>query len=527
MRASFAAPFLAGEPRATALLPDHFRRREAWQEEARARSRQAVAPELIAALRAQDAALAPSEARRRNLDALALPGTTAIVSGQQVGLFLGPLYTFYKAASAIVWARAVEAEAGVRCVPIFWLQTEDHDFAEIACCEVPAPPGPALRLALPGGDGRCSVEHVTLAAEVDALVERLAQALAPLPHAAEAMALVRAAYVPGRSLPAAFARMVSAVFADEGLLVLDPRCPEVARLAAPLYQAALTRTAEVDEALIHRGQELERAGLREQVNVRRGSPLIFFHAEGTEGPRHRLARKGDVFHLDGGGSIPLAELVSLAGREPLRFSTSALFRPVVQDALLPVVAYVGGPGELGYLAQSQPLYPLFGVRPALAALRARFRLLDARSVSNLGKLGLTAGEVEVPRLQLLQKLGARAAGSSPSELARRLLGPLPEQISAMAARHPALARAVRRTQATVERGAGKLAARHARLLAEEDTVLQERVDKLQNALYPGGEPQERVHSLPFYAARHGLAALKAAVLAAVRPGESAVQDLSP
>src|SRR4051812_14912308 len=117
MKAPFAPPFLASEPRATALLGDGFRRREAWRAEVRARAEQRIAPEVLAALAAQQQPLPKSEPRQRNLSALGEPGTVAVVTGQQAGLFLGPLYTFYKAATAIAWTRALEQETGARCVP--------------------------------------------------------------------------------------------------------------------------------------------------------------------------------------------------------------------------------------------------------------------------------------------------------------------------------------------------------------------------------------------------------------------------
>jgi bacillithiol biosynthesis cysteine-adding enzyme BshC len=393
---------------------------------------------------------------------------------------------------------------------------------------VPRPPGPPLRLSLPERADRCSVAHCALPPEVDALVEQLAQALAEQPEAERVVALVRDAYRPGRSLPEAFARLLAAVFAEEGLVLLDPRCHEVAQLFAPYYRIALSRADEIDNALLQRGEELARAGLEEQVHVRRGSPLVFFHPEGVEGPRHRLQRDGARYRLDAGGQVAPEELLAAAEREPLRLSTSALLRPLVQDALLPAVVYVGGPAELGYLAQVAPLYPIFGVRPSLAAPRARFRLIDARTASLLGKLALAPKDVELPREKLMQRLGARSAGlTAPDELARALLGELPSRISALAEGRPALARTARRARSTVERAAARFAGRHAQLLAEEDSVLSERATRLQHTLFPEGAPQERVHSLPYYAAHHGLSALKSAVLSAIVPGESAVQDLSP
>ncbi len=529
MKAPFAPPFLASEPRATALLSDGFRRKEAWRAEVQARREQRVAAEVLAALERQQRALGPSPARERNVEALSQAGTVAVVSGQQTGLFLGPLYTFYKAATAVVWARALEAETGARCVPVFWLQTEDHDFAEIASCEVP----PALRLTLPDAGARCSVAHRTLPQEVDPLVAALSDALAAQPFAAEILEPLREAYVPGRPVAQAFAMLLGAIFAEEGLVLLDPRCPEMARAASPLYVAAIERAGEIDAALLRRGAELDAAGLREQVNVRQGSPLVFFHGDSPDGPRRRLqearAEHAEVaarFEIDGGGQVSRAELLQAARFSPLRLSCSALLRPLFQDALLPVAAYVGGPAELGYLAQVAPLYPLFGVRPALAVPRARFRLVDARTDALLRALLLSPAEVEVPREELIGRLGRRGR-EAPDDLARRLLAGLPEALAASAKKHPSLARAARRTQVSVEKAVARFAVRHARALAEEDRTLVDRADRLQAALFPGGVPQERVHSLPFYAAHFGLARLKAAVLGAIRPGEASVEDLRP
>jgi bacillithiol biosynthesis cysteine-adding enzyme BshC len=502
MKAPFAPPFLAGEPRATALLDDGFRRPEAWLAEARARAGFQVAPEVLSTLRS----FGPAGAR--NLAALGERGTVAVVTGQQAGLFLGPLYTFYKALSAIAFARAVERETRTRCVPIFWLQSEDHDYAEIASCTA----APGLVLSLPADDASCSVAHRELPPEIAALLAQLDDALALLPHAPEVMRLVREAYLPGRSPVAAFAELLGSIFAAEGLLLLDPRCEGIARLSAPLYETALRRGEEIEAALLRRGEELEGAGFAEQVQVRRGSPLVFFHGASPEGPRQRV------------GMSRRDELLEAARREPLRLSSSALLRPIVQDALLPSVAYVGGPAELGYLAQCAPLYPLFGVRPALAAPRARFRLIDARNAALLRSLQLTAAEVESPRQELLVKLGSRTANPS---LQQQLLGELPRLLEAAAVRHPTLQRAARRTRISVERATAKFVARHARLLAQEDETIESRVDRLQAALFPQGAPQERVDSLPYHAARHGLDALKELALARIAPGTATIEDLYP
>ncbi|HEY2030926.1 MAG TPA: bacillithiol biosynthesis cysteine-adding enzyme BshC [Myxococcales bacterium] len=498
MRAPFAPSFLAGEPNAVALLTDGFRRPSAWRIEAEARKDFRTAPEVLQALRA----FGPEG--QRNLAALAERGTVCVVTGQQAGLFLGPLYTFYKALTAIGWARAVERETGARCVPVFWLQSEDHDYKEIASCTA----APGLSLSLPLDEESCSVEHRTLPDEVSGLVARLEEALAPLPFASEIVPLVREAYVPGRSPVAAFAELLGRVFAEEGLLVFNPRCAQIARLSAPLYDVALRRCEEVEAALIRRGELLEGAGFAEQVQVRKGSPLVFFHGAAADGPRHRVR----IDKRD--------ELLEAAARDPLRLSSSALLRPIVQDSILPSVAYVGGPAELGYLAQCAELYPIFGVRPSLPVPRARFRIVDARTRAILRELGLSPAEVEAPREEILRKLGSRSANPSLQEL---LLGDLPRILADSAARHPSLERAARRTRASVERATAKFVSRHARLLASEDETTASRLDRVQAALYPNGTPQERVDSLPYHAARHGLSQLKRLALDRIQPGTSGTE----
>ena len=288
---AFSSSYLAGEAAAAAFLPRDFRQRAVRVAAARQAAQRRIDPTLLAVLAEQQAALPASPARDRNLEALAGGRAAVVVSGQQVGLFLGPLYTFYKAATAIAAARAIEAESGVRCVPLFWLQTEDHDFAEIAGCTIAGRDGAAVRLALPDGAAeleRASVAHRCLGPEVTALLDAFADLAGETPAARAVVAVLRAHYRPGRTMAAAFAGALGAIFADEGLLFLDPRDARVAALAAPIYRRAITDAGVIDDLLARQEQRLRDAGFDCQVALRAGSPLVFFHARGAAGPRCRL-----------------------------------------------------------------------------------------------------------------------------------------------------------------------------------------------------------------------------------------------
>ena len=538
MSSPFSAAWLAGDPAARSLLPgsgDAALRIEA----VRRAARRPVAPALLEVLSRQQAALSPSPARRRHLELLARPGAAVVTTGQQVGLFLGPLYTYNKAATAVAVARALSHESGVPTVPLFWLQTEDHDFPEIDHCILPAPGGRAQRLTISdgGADGtaaRTSIAHRLLGPDVAERVADLEAALGSLPHAAGFLPLLAAAYRPGRPVAAAFAEVLGALFADDGLLVFNPREEAVARLLSPLYGRALERATVASEALRRRGRALAEAGFDEQVHPRPGSPLFFVHAPDAAGPRFRLDPldpAGERFLLAGGsGQLSRAEVARLACEDPLRCSTSALLRPLAEAYLLPSVAYIGGPGELNYFAQLAPLYPIFELSPQLFVPRLRVRCTDARTASALDALGLSPADTERPADELAAELSRRSAGM-PLTVRQDLVAGFHARLEALApaalALDPKLERALRRTAATVDRAAARFASRLTRAAFERDVLLRERIERALGMLQPDGQPQERVYGLPWFACRFGLQAWKRAVEAAWVPFDGSLREIAP
>ncbi|WP_257455264.1 bacillithiol biosynthesis cysteine-adding enzyme BshC [Archangium lipolyticum] len=542
MASSFSASWLRGDPRALEFLPDRFRHRTARAEAVAAAASRPLAPAIHDVLVARNARLAPSPARERNLELLARPGTTVVVTGQQVGLFLGPLFTVYKAASAIVAARALAEEAGRPCVPVFWLQTEDHDLPEIDHCFTPRSAGGLLRACLELPDAatsRVPVAHRRLGPGVTAALAALRAELGDSPHASEHLALLERAYRPDATLADAFAEVLSALFADEGLVFLDPRDPRLAPLAAPLHRRAIEEASAIAGKLAQRGQALSEAGFSEQVHIRPGSPLGFFSPDGIDGARYRIdpASIPGTWSLVGhpeGASVTTAELLSWLEREPLRFTTSALLRPILQDSWLPTAAYVGGPGEIAYFAQLAPLHAHVGLPMPLIVPRARFRVIDDRARRLLDTLGLSPDDAAAPRDELLARLAARDAGGGfepPEAVEARLLGDFASELARlgerMAAIDPTFARAVTRTDKTVRRGISRLAARYGRAITQRDQVMVDRVDRLRAYLAPDGAPQERIHGLPYYACRLGSQAFTRLVLEACEPFSGNLKDLKP
>lgn len=488
----------------------------------------AVSPVLADVLEAQNARLAPSRARDANLRALR-EGGAAVVTGQQVGLFLGPLYTLYKAASAIRLARALTDEWASPVVPVFWLQTEDHDLAEIAVCHVARTGGEAQSLALDVEGGSVSVAHRRLPEAITGLLGTLGEALAPQPHAGGHVARLARHYRPGAGWGEAFAGVLAELFAEEGLVLLDPRDPALAPLAGPVHRRALAEARPIARALAARARQLEAEGRSAPVHVREDSPLSFFHPDGPEGPRFRLELRGTTYvEIGRGGEHAPGEISEALDLRPACFSTSALLRPILQDTWLPTVAYVGGPAEIAYFEQLAPLYEAFGLEMPLAVPRVRIRLVDDRTRHLLARLRLTPAEACGSMEEVLAR-----SGSSGDPSGETLVRPLVEAFDrALADAAPALRRGgervdrwISKTRGTVARAAEKLGRNYDRALAHRDREVVDGVRRLRERLLPSGMPQERYFGMSYFAARYGERVFVERVLAAAEPFASAIEDL--
>jgi len=227
---------------------------------------------------------------------------------------------------------------------------------------------------------------------------------------------------------------------------------------------------------------------------------------------------------------PVAVAAGPLQREPLRFSSSALLRPLIQDTLLPTAAYVGGPAEISYCSQLTELYELFAVAQPLVMPRARFRCVEDNTRSWLKKLGISAADAEAPRAAVLRRFAARPQDERPTPEAVReqLLADISTQLAALETREAALREPVRRARESIERTVTRLTERYAQALLERDHVTTERVDRVQNFLYPAGMPQERFYSLPYFACKYGVQAFKQKVFACLPDAElfvPAVRDL--
>lgn len=343
---------------------------------------------VAAVLTAYNRRIGAGPAALDNLAALGRGEAWAVTTGQQAGFLTGPLYAVYKAVTAILVARSAARLTGRRVVPVYWVASEDHDFAEAAGIAFVDQAGELRRLVLP--EPRvpgASVGHMPVPAVAAALVGSLVASLGPLPHGGEVVAFLQAAARRSASLAEWFARVMARLFRAEGLILLDPLLPELRQELAGFFERAWALDGDIAAALGRQGERLEGAGYPAPLRPLPGQAALFLYRDGR---RTALGRDGDAYrerHGDG-RRWTADELARLARTEPDRFSPGAALRPLAQEELLPVLAHVAGPGEVAYLAQLGDLYPLFDLAPPVFHPRISLSLTWPESVAELAGCGL-------------------------------------------------------------------------------------------------------------------------------------------
>lgn len=467
---------------------------------------------LAALLLEQTSQFGAGAAVRENIDRLR-EGAAAVVTGQQVALFGGPLLTLLKAATAIRKAQDATAHAGRPFVPVFWLASEDHDLAEVDQIALPtkseietlklglqtARPLPVGGLAVDGGseDGR---------ARLNATVERASELIGWGPVAD----LLRECYAAeqGTTLAQGFGKLLTAIFAEFGLIVMDASSRGFHELGSRALRTALEDASALETALLSRSEELTRSGYHAQVLVTPGHSLLFLLDPET-GARLPLRRTQEGQWKAGSQVYSTAELLAILESAPERLSPNALLRPVFQDAILPTAAYIAGPAEIAYFAQSAVVYEhaLGRVTPVLPRLSAT--LVEPA----LAKV-MASHELQVPQLweaatsdALAQRLGARAM---PIELKRKIsaagnsldteLGALTQYMTAMSAE---LGRAADVSANKMRYQMNRLRRMAADFQAQRETSLGKHAKALMLNLFPEGHLQERVTGGIWFLARQG------------------------
>jgi len=434
-------------------------------------------------------------------------GAAAVVTGQQVGLFGGPMFAIYKALTAVKLAEDA-TKAGVDAVPIFWLATYDHDLAEVNHVGLPGPDGVLQTIATTSHDvPGAPVSAVQLGDEIVSVVEQAAALLGE----SDATRFLREAYRPGETLGTAFARLYARLFAEWGVILLDASDPELHRVSEPIYRAAIENAAQLNQALLARGEAIEAAGYHQQVKVVPSTVLLFTMKDGARTPIHRLAGAEQEFvigHEDGAEKISRDELLGRIASTPEQFSPNVLLRPVVQDYLLPTLAYSGGAAETAYFSQTGAVYEVVLGRVTPVVPRFSATLIEPKTQRLLERYGITLRDVLNGPEALRQELAAR---SLPGELQAAFdvanqslesnLATIREKLEKL---DRTLVEAAQTAASKMKYQLDRLYTQAARAELQKGEVVGRHAETLTQALFPDKGLQERGVGGVYFLARYGL-----------------------
>jgi bacillithiol biosynthesis cysteine-adding enzyme BshC len=453
-------------------------------------------------------AFVPSAAREQAVARLRSPGALAVTTGQQPGLFTGPLYTLHKALSAAALARLLERRWGRPVVPVFWSAADDHDFAEASHASWVGTDGSVVTASLPPRPPEAPLTPMyrePLGPGLEPALALLEQSLPPSEFRDATLEWLRRHYRPEATVAGAYAAALAELVAPAGVVVLDSAHPAVKRAAAPLLLRALEQAAELDADLDRHAEAQGVTSRTSGIVVGDGASLVMLEA--SQGRDRLVAHDGSFTTRRSRERLGLDQLRAIADTEPTRLSPNVLLRPVVESALLPTVAYLAGPGELRYLGLTPPVYQRLGVARQLPLPRWSGLLVEPRVDRVLDKFGVTLDE-------LLQSGNALEARLVRSQLPPEVLDSLAGLRGALEAHYGVLAQSAEEIDPTLARpiqsarqqalgGTQDVEKKLVQHLKKRQETELGQIARARGAVLPNGKPQERMLTAAPFLARYG------------------------
>lgn len=447
-----------------------------------------------------------SELTFKHIDMLRRPGSVAIVTGQQAGLFTGPLYTIHKALTVVKLAACLR-EQNVDAVPVFWIASEDHDYEEVNHLRLIDREGrlETIRYDACGRTVEGSVGHVQLCEGISQIIDQFIAQLPPSEFMPDIERDLRESYAHGLGFAESFARLMARLFKGYGVVLLDPLDEQLKQVAAPLYSQAIEKSADIARALVERSRELEEAGYHAQVHVSADAVPLFIMDEGR---RVAISQQDGRFVVKGcERSFDLAELAELAARCPNCFSPNVTLRPVVQDYLLPTAAYIGGPAEIAYFAQIRAVYETLGRQEPCVLPRASLTIVEGRHQKIMKKYkielrdffdGLHAAITKVVEQSLHRDLADTFI-----ETERIFAEQLDKLDVALRRAEPTLSATLERARAKVLYQIEHLRTKFIHSSVRREETAYRQVERAYTTLFPDKNLQERELNAYYFLSRYG------------------------
>jgi bacillithiol biosynthesis cysteine-adding enzyme BshC len=443
-----------------------------------------------------------------NIDSLARAETCAVVTGQQVGLFSGPLYTVYKALTAIKLAESLDRDGSGGCVPVFWLASDDHDIAEIDHVDLLNQDNRVREIRFRDYEPELKVpaSEVIFTPEVRDCIQQLADLTRDSEFKSEIMAHLGEAYEPGRSFADAFGIWMTRVFRAYGMVFIDGVDPRLKDLGREAFRHEISEYSPSTRQALEASKELEQAGYPVQVRLHKGILNLFYAERGRQAVRF----KDEEFSIKGTKQSQSREgLLVLAAEKPHLFSPNVLLRPVYQDMLLPTVAYVGGPGEIAYFAQMKGIYEGFGLPMPVIYPRKTITLLEKKVEHVLKNFDLQIRDFQGSVEGLITRICREQFPEALDRVMKAAESHLEQDFKAireeMAALEPTLEKSVDTTLGRIDRQIKSLEKKALQASKKQNSIAAGQINKAKCCLFPFDRPQERIFNITPFLIKHGYA----------------------
>lgn len=481
----------------------------AWAEEVASRARWRRL--LVDVLRDQNRRFGGDELTLANIDRLADSGCVAVVTGQQAGLFTGPLLTLYKALTAITVAADLQRQS-IAAVPVFWINSEDHDFGEVNHCGVVGRDGQWTEIRYAGAEEDLGkpVADLVLTGDIDRTIGEVLAALPNSEFLPQIEADLRSSYRAGARFVEGFARLLMRVLGGSGLILLDPSDARLKPALVPLFRQVLAQSRRLGAVVRKQTEMLQNRGYRPPIHLDEESTFLFFHEQGK---RRALVRTGDRIGVKGSSTtFTEQEMLDLIAEQPHRFSPNVALRPLVQDTLLPTLVYIGGPTEIAYFAQLTPLYPACDVIEPAIWPRASLTLIERRYAAMMAKYALRLTDLfagaEAARAIVVERSLTRDHLALFDRAEEAVVEQLAHLRQILVEVDPTLDRPAVKAIEKVRHQIAGLRRHYIEARAHRDAVLTQQIQRLTTVLTPGRKLQERELNGFYFFARYGYGILE-------------------
>lgn len=470
---------------------------------------------LTKVLREQNIAFGSTLKAMENITLLENSTTFAVVTGQQVGLFGGPMYTLFKTVTAIKFADKLKAKfPAYDFVPVFWMEGEDHDFAEMSSVALFNAEGkPAAIQYLHGTEmpehNLGPIGELQFNSSLDQTYAQFESSLQQSEFTSTVLNEIKSAYTTGKTFNQSFASWMNLLFADYGLVFLSPNNRELKKLLSPLFVKEIEEFPRTTQIVIAQSAELEE---RYHAQVKPKSLNLFmFH----KGGRYLIQpRDGENdFSLKGTRHfIQPDELLQIAEEQPELLSANVILRPIAQDMLLPTIAYIAGPSEVAYHAQLKPVYEYFGVPQPIVYPRASASFVEERLLRTMEKYGLDIIDfLDDPNI-ITSKVSEQISSIKLSEMFGNanttIRSTLNEMKFGLKEIDPTLVAALENVQSKMDNAMSVLMEKSVAAQKRRNEVAVRQIEKAAYSLLPNGSLQEREISPLYYMNKYGLDLVK-------------------